>query len=66
MRLLQIICPDCNHANRWDTNAHDVIYANLICKCGATFGVHFKSKRFLDSLTEQPGNVSAIDARQAE
>jgi hypothetical protein len=66
MRLLWVICPDCAHANYWDANAHDVIAVTLLCKCGANFNVHFKSKRFLDSLTDEPGKVSAIDGRQSE
>lgn len=66
MRLLQIICPDCRHTCNWDANAHDVIAATLLCKCGANINVHFKSKRFLDSLTEEPGKLSAIDARTSE
>ncbi len=66
MRLLQIICPDCSHANRWDANAHDVLYVTLSCPCGAYLHVRFRSKRFLDAESAKEANVVVKDARSSE
>ncbi len=66
MRLLWMICPNCAHAAYWDCNAHDVVHLTMLCKCGARFNVQFKSKRFLDSESVEPGNVVVKDGRSSE